>query len=552
MQRTEHGSAQLIDHASLIGSEFEEEGGIPLGHHFGKPNQAEMLNYHGDRHIFTCASNRSGKGVSAIIPTLLDYQGGIICIDPKGENAKITAIERAFGMGQNVQVLDPWNIAMPFLTEEMGKEKEEASQNGTLQRASFNPLDMLTPDSPDLVDDAMMVCDTIIMETGGDTHWSTEAKAAMQTFVLHVVTSPIEEGHRHLGRVRELISLPPAELGKLIQVEMAQNGVPVVRNGANRLLQKSEKELQSVFSTVSANTHFLDSSAIQDAIQESTFDFADLKDEDTPLTVYLVLPSERLQTHGRWLRMLISMALTAVIRRPGKPKKSALFILDELAALGRLSMVEQAFGLMAGYGMRIWAIFQDISQLQDLYQKRWQTFISNAGVVQVFGVSDVNTAQYISQMMGKTTMEFISEDTQKRRSGAYLFSAAKPDYTSMTDRQFSRDLLTPDEIMRMEPGRQLLLFSGMQPIYAGKLPYYQNSRYYFSDGAELTEPRFTQLPEHPVYEGDIIAVDRFTRARGTGKPPVVGAAPQPPSGANSWGGYLVIALVVAVMFYLSL
>ncbi len=58
-------------------------------------------------------------------------------------------------------------------------------------------------------------------------------------------------------------------------------------------------------------------------------------------------------------------------------------------------------GLMAGYGLQLWPILQDMSQLKDLYGERAGTFIANAGVQQVFGVNDFETAKWLSQMMGQ-------------------------------------------------------------------------------------------------------------------------------------------------------
>src|SRR3546814_15511086 len=52
----------------------------------GKP-----LRYAGPAHLLTIAPTRTGKGVGTIIPNLLDYPGPVVCIDPKGENARITA-----------------------------------------------------------------------------------------------------------------------------------------------------------------------------------------------------------------------------------------------------------------------------------------------------------------------------------------------------------------------------------------------------------------------------------------------------------------------------
>jgi type IV secretion system protein VirD4 len=79
---------------------------------------SHALRYAGDRHLLTVAPTRSGKGASAIIPNLLTYVGSAVVIDPKGENAMITAARRGKGdsgrsingLGQSVHVVDPWGI----------------------------------------------------------------------------------------------------------------------------------------------------------------------------------------------------------------------------------------------------------------------------------------------------------------------------------------------------------------------------------------------------------------------------------------------------------
>ena len=119
------------------------------------------------------------------------------------------------------------------------------------------------------------------------------------------------------------------------------------------------------------------------------------------MTVYLVLPADRLETFGRWLRLLVQQAITVNARNiEAKPDKPILFLLDEMAALGRLTMVEQAFSLMAGFGMQLWGIVQDLSQLDRIYDKGWETFIGNSGVLQYFGSRDHKTAEYFSKLCG--------------------------------------------------------------------------------------------------------------------------------------------------------
>lgn len=72
-------------------------------------------------------------GTTQILPNLLTYQGSVLIIDPKGENVKTTT-DRRKAMGQDVRVIDPWNIV----------------NNDIIKPSRFNPLDWLQADDPDI------------------------------------------------------------------------------------------------------------------------------------------------------------------------------------------------------------------------------------------------------------------------------------------------------------------------------------------------------------------------------------------------------------------
>ena len=477
-----HGSSKLADEM-----EIEEAGYFADGIKFGDIRRKDRrdtyraITYAGDGHMLTIAPTRSGKGTCQIIPEIMSHAGALMCIDPKGENAIITAQVREQQHGQTVHLLDPWGIAANVLDR---------------PKARFNPLDMLSADSPDLVDDAMMIADALIVSDGGDSHWSNEARAMVMGIILHLVTSPEEAGRRTLGRMRDILNLHPKDFMQLVAEDMGKHGHPFAQSAANRMMQKSERELSSVISTAQQNTHFLESDNIKESLSASDFDFADLKSDDEPLSVFLILPADRLNTHGRWLRLIVSMAVTAMVRGGRKPRRSALFLLDEFAALGKLAVVEQAFGLMAGFGMQIHAILQDLSQLQDLYDRRWQTFMGNASVVQIFGTRDLLTAEYASKLAGQTTVENVSQATAEKRAGEGIFGVPNPDYKHMNDRSFGRALIMPEELMRLSHDLQLLIFPALNAVIAGKMAYYADSAYYDDE----VRPIFNPHPDYPRYE----------------------------------------------------
>ncbi|QJU60955.1 type IV secretory system conjugative DNA transfer family protein (plasmid) [Sphingomonas sp. AP4-R1] len=405
-----------------------------------------LMRYAGPAHLLTIAPTRSGKGVGTIIPNLLEYPFGLVCIDPKGENARIAARQRSrFGP---VHILDPFGIT------------------GVVGAAAYNPLDRIDPQGLDHADDCMTLADALVHDAHNEmseAHWNEEAKALIAGLLLHIVeTEPLAT--RTLATLRDRLTLAPAAFEKLLNDMQAQGGL--VARAANRHLGKSDREAAGVLSSAQRHTHFLDSPRMTAALGRSDFAFADIK--SAPATIFLVLPPDRLDTYARWLRLMIAQALTELARVPGKAPWPVLFLLDEFAALGHLEPVERAMGLMAGYGIQLWPILQDIHQLRALYGQRAGTFLSNAGVLQIFGVNDQQSAQLVSDLLGQETVVFetVSRAIDAEESGL-----------SFTQHHTARALLTPDEVRTLKPDRQLLFLAGQRPIIATKLRYYADREF---------------------------------------------------------------------------
>jgi type IV secretion system protein VirD4 len=443
-----HGSAHFASERqvkSLLGG----AAGLIVGRENRKGGQ--LLRYAGQAHLLTIAPTRSGKGVGAIIPNLLTADRSVFCIDPKGENARITARARSrFGQ---VYVLDPFEIS--------GQPS-----------AAFNPLAGLDPDSLDLAEDAALLADALVHDPPGqvgEAHWNEEAKALIAGLILYVVCEELA-ATRTLATVRELLTLSPGDFAatlKIMQKTMGAGGL--IRRAANRHLGKSEREASGVLSSAQRHTHFLDSARINQTMASSVFRFADLK--EAKATVFLVLPPERLDAYSRWLRLMVAQAIHDLARSPGRPAAPVLFLLDEFAALGRLEPVERAFGLMAGYGLQLWPILQDMHQLWSTYGERAGTFVSNAGLVQIFNVADVETASWVSKSIGATTMSYQTTGTSTSRGGMQLFETKSSSTSTHLSR---RELMTPDEIMRLDSSLEILLRQGEAPVIAAKIRYFDD------------------------------------------------------------------------------
>jgi|GEM_PF-366069 len=387
--------------------------------------------YSDDRHIVTIAGNRAGKGTCAIIPNLCEHPGSLICIDPKGENATITASGRgkgsdyAEGLGQQVWVLDPFKVA--HVDESL--------------RGRFNPLDCIDPESPEAVDDASAIAESLIVATDSrDAHWDESARVFLQGLILFVVVSEPPE-RRHLPRVRELLTLGDREAAAevneegttvdpffllLARMEQCEAYSGVIAAAAATLTGSGENERGSVLSTARRNTSFIDSPGMREVLSNSSFVLDDLKGAREGLSLYLCLPARRLDTHGRWLRTVVMLALGHMERLGNRPATGhpALFLLDEFATLRHVSSLSKAAGYIAGFGVKLWVILQDLNQLKANYKETWETFLGNAGVSQFFGNSDTTTLEYISNRLGQTELrqETTGSSTSQNESKSTSYS----------------------------------------------------------------------------------------------------------------------------------
>ncbi|MDR3440579.1 type IV secretory system conjugative DNA transfer family protein [Telmatospirillum sp.] len=437
--KTAHGTAAWASRRDLTRAGLFNAEGLILGR-----TGRRMLRLRTDRHMLTLAPTRSGKGVSAVIPNLLTWPGSALIIDPKGENTAITARRRR-EMGQSVYVLDPWGI-----TDE--------------PRARFNPIDLIGNDGGEFADDAALIADAIVAPPVGadESHWVEESKALITGLILYVATSEPPD-RTNLGHVRTLLTQGNEGFFALLETMASSPAADgLVARAGNRQLQKEDREFSGVVSTAQAQTHFLDSARLRACLTSSSFDLSQLKHE--PMTIYLVLPTKRLHTHARWLRLVIASALDLLASEQTAPPVPVLFMLDEFAALGRLAIIETAMGLLAGYGVELWPIVQDLAQLKDLYPHRWESFVANAHL-QTFGTNDPGTADYLERMLGNRTVTVRSENASLDRGGSEQYSRT------------ARPLMTADEIRRMPPDQQILLLQGLRPILARKVRYFEDKAF---------------------------------------------------------------------------
>jgi type IV secretion system protein VirD4 len=392
-----------------------------------------------EKHILIQASTRSGKGVTILIPYLLRYFGSAFVLDPKGENARATGRWRGV-LNREVHYLDPFGIS--------GKPQSR-----------FNPLSRFTPQNMEAESKALAAA----LVLGERDHWTASAQQLLAAVILYVFVAPdIPAEKKDLVTVRRLL------LGamKMTLASMAKSDAAdgLLSSLAQSFIDTPEREFGSILSTAQRETEILDNPYIAACLSAAgggeEVDFSAW--HRGTMTVYLCLSAPKFPVFSRWLRLVLTSALDEMTDTLRPPPLPVCFMLDELATLGHLAVVENAVGLAAGYGVQLVTVFQDVAQMRDLYKGRWASFIGNAGIRVLFNLDDFETAEYWSKFIGGRLVESVnlSQDIYGITQGQSRSEVVRP-------------LLTPDEIMlQFAAGKMLVLKQGARPIIADRVPYY--------------------------------------------------------------------------------
>ena len=430
-----HGSASFADKSDLRRHRLLGRRGLIVG-----KRTWGFIRFNRDGHLLTFAPTRSGKGVGCVIPNLLDHRGSVVVTDIKGENYTITGRwRRSFSRVYRVAPFD-----------------------GHVPGSRYNPLDFIRTGCPEDVDDAALIADLLVSRTGHDTFWDSEAQNLLAGLLLYAATDLSAE-QRSLHGVWALLMQDQSGFDDVI-ARMRASEHPAIRRAGEGFSQKEERERSAVISTAQTHMKIWKSSRLAAATQSSDFQMEDLK--RTTMSLYIVIPPELLNVYHPFLRLMVGLSVSAMTRVPGAPKERVLFLLDEIAALGRMAPIESGIGYLAGYGVSLWLFFQDLDQIQKTYPK-WRSIIANCNVRQAFGVSDYQTAKELSDMLGNRTVSVSSSG----RSKDWL--SPIPDHVHRQHSETGRPLMAPDEIMVMPEREQLIFVQACRPILARKVRYFK-------------------------------------------------------------------------------
>jgi type IV secretion system protein VirD4 len=433
--------------AGAAGDLWEKNDGVYFGYICDRVEGApppldarKIVPYIGDRHLITIGPNGSGKSRRLLLTNLERLiEWSILVIDPKGELAQMTAAHRK----KSGRVI----ILNPFDALGLGSDR-------------FNPVAALDPTSGEFADDALALAEALIRVEGKEPFWPQSAQDLVAALIMY--SRLTQEDGGSLRHVRSELGKTAKDFADVVE-EMIVTGIDreweelAIKAARFSGITSDNRELNGIISTALTQTRWLDSRPVKDDLDgQSTnglrhgdeIDFASMK--HYPTTVYLILPARRLGTHSTWLRLMIAAVLGPLMKDTRKSATPVLFMLDEFAQLGHLPIIENNMAMMRGYGVKLWTVLQDLAQANEIYGKRWESFVGNAGVLQSFQPRDVVTTKYLSELSGQSLRSERSFSVTRTPGSKEVASENRAIKESLMAK------LLPEDLRNMDEGFSLL------------------------------------------------------------------------------------------------
>jgi type IV secretion system protein VirD4 len=312
-------------------------------------------------------------------------------------------------------------------------------------------------------------------------HWEKTSHSLLVGAILHILYA---EEEKTLARVATFLSDPQRPFVATLKRMMTTNHLgtpdapqvhPVVASAAREVLNKSENERSGVLSTAMSFLGLYRDPTVAEVTSRCDWRIADLVDAAQPISLYLVIPPSDISRTKPLVRLILNQIGRRLTERldgtgPTGRKHKLLMMLDEFPALGRLDFFETSLAFMAGYGVRAFLIAQSLNQIEKAYGEH-NSILDNCHVRVAFATNDERTARRISDALGTATEQRSMRNYAGHRLSPWLA------HVMVSRQETARPLLTPGEVMQLPPSDELVLISGLAPIRAQKLRYYEDRNF---------------------------------------------------------------------------
>ena len=435
----EHGSAAWATPAS-VNAQFAQKDSIPLTQHVRLG-----LDTHKHRrslNVLVIGGSGAAKTRSFVLPNILTANTNYVITDPKSEVLLATG-GYLKEQGYDVRVLNLVNLE---------------------QSDGYNPFCYLRDEK-----DVLKLVNNLIQSTTpkgsheSDPFWTKAETALLQAIILMLFQEApeYEQNFSMVMRVLEYAEVQEEDEGHVSPLDLLFESIERRKPDSVAVRQykvfklAAGKTAKSILVSTAVRLAPFNLPQIQALTNHDDMDLYTLGEKKVAL--YAVIPD-----NDNTLNFLVSLLYAQAFQtlyysadqiHHGPLPRHVRFVLDEFAAMP-LPGFTRELATMRSRSISASVIIQNMAQIKELYKDSWETIPGNCDTILYLGGNESSTHKYVSEMLGKATIDTKTHGQTKGKSGSY----------STNFQMSGRELLTPDEVRKLDNRYALLFIRGASPV----------------------------------------------------------------------------------------
>ena len=390
-----------------------------------------------------CGGSGAGKTRFYCKPNLMQCNSSFVILDPKGEIVRDVG-KLLEAKGYEIKVLDLISMEKshcynPFVY---------LRSDNDIQRLVTNLFKSTTPKG----------------SQSNDPFWDTAASMLLLALVFYLHYEAPED-EQNFAMVMEMLRAAaiedeeeprPSPLDNLFSELEYENPDHIALKYYHSYHSGSAKTLKSIQITLAARLEKFNLESLASLTSTDELELETLGEKKTAL--FALIPD-----NDTSFNFLVSILYTQLFQQlfysadhihGGSLPIPVHFLMDEFANVSLPDDFDKILSVMRSRSVSVSIILQNLAQLKALFEKQWESIVGNCDEFLYLGGNEQSTHKYVSELLGKSTIDTNTYGKSEGRSGSYS-----------TNYQISgRELLTPDEVRMLDNRYAILFIRGERPV----------------------------------------------------------------------------------------
>ena len=393
--------------------------------------------------VLVVGGSGAGKTFSYCKPNIMQANSSFVCLDPKGEIVRDTGylLEQK---GYEVRVLDLINMNRSHCYNPFVYLKND----NDVQKLVTNLFKSTTPKGA----------------SSNDPFWDTAAQMLLLSLIFYLMYEAPEDEQNFVmvmellraGDVHEDDDSYVSPLDMLMNRLETKNPEHIAVKYYHDYHSGSAKTLKSIQITLAARLEKFNLESLAKMTMTDELDLPSLGEKKVAL--FALIPD-----NDTSFNFLVSILYTQIFQQlfyladhkyGGSLPVHVHFVMDEFANVSLPDDFDKILSVMRSREVSVSIILQNLAQLKALFEKQWESIVGNCDEFLYLGGNEQSTHKYVSELLGKETIDTNTYGKSSGRSGNY----------STNYQNSGRELLTPDEVRMLDNKYALLFIRGERPV----------------------------------------------------------------------------------------